>query len=325
MVVVLKALIKLIDKNFPFLVPIWLLLGMFLGDLIVDFHALIPFIFAIVTFIGALRIDFDSFKQTIRKPKPIILVMLVLRILMPLWALLLGIIIFPDNLYTRTGLLLFALIPVGVNSVIWTVMYKGNISLTLSVVLLDTVLSPVVLPFSVLLLTGASIELNTTSMMLSLLQMIVIPSIIGMAINQLTKGELPKKWNAKLSPVSKLGLLVVVMINGAVVGDYFAIIDLHLVMIMGSIILLALSGYTMAWNLAKLLKLSEADMKAAIFSGGSRNVSTGVVIAVAYFSAAVAIPVVVGILFQQLVCATVAKILERYYDKRDAEKLRITT
>ena len=315
MVVVLKGLIRLIDKNFPFLVPVWLILGMFMGDVIVDFRIFIPWIFAIVTFIGALRIDFESFKRTIRKPKPIILVMIVLRVLMPLWALLLGMVIFPGNIYTRTGLLLFALIPVGVNSVIWTVMYKGTISLTLSVVLLDTVISPLVLPLSVLFLTGASIAIDTASMMLSLLQMIVIPSIIGMAINQLTKGEFPKKWNARLAPFSKLGLLIVVMINGAVVSDYFTTINLHLVMIMVSIIVLSLSGYTMSWKFAELLKLSEADMKAAIFSGGARNVSTGVVIAVAYFPSAVAIPVVVGILFQQLVCATVAKVLERYYDK----------
>ena len=319
MVVALKALIGLIDKNFPFLVPIWLLLGMFLGDFIVDFRVFIPWIFALVTFIGALRIDFNSFTRTIRKPKPMILVMSILRILMPLWALMLGIIIFPGNIYTRTGLLLFALIPVGVNSVIWTVMYKGTISLTLSVVLLDTVLSPLVLPFSILLLTGASIDLDTASMMLSLLQMIVIPSIIGMALNQLTKGELPKKWNAKLAPFSKIGLLLVVMINGSVVSGYFTAIDLQLVMIMGSIIFLALSGYTMAWKLAKLAKLSEADTKAMVFSGGARNVSTGVVIAVAYFPVAVAIPVVVGILFQQLVCATVAKFLEKHYGKEELE------
>jgi len=309
----MKAVIGLIDKNFPFLVPVGLIIGMFLGDLIVDLRSFIPWIFAAVTFIGALRIDFDSFSRTIRKPKPIIVVMSVLRILMPLWALLLGMIIFPGNIYTRTGLLLFALIPVGVNSVIWTVMYKGNISLTLSVVLLDTVISPLVLPFSVLLLTGASIALDTASMMMSLLQMIVIPSIIGMAINQLTKGELPRIWNTRLAPFSKIGLLLVVMINGAVVSDYFTAIDLHLLLIMASIIFLAVSGYTMAWNLAKLLKLSEADTKAAVFSGGARNVSTGVVIAVAYFPVAVAIPVVVGILFQQLVCATVAKLLEKHY------------
>ena len=308
-------LIKLIDKNFPFIIPIALLCGMFLGELMTDFSALVPWIFAIVTFIGALRIDFNSFTQTIKNPKPIILVMSILRLLMPLWALLLGWLIFPGNVYTQTGLLLFALIPVGVNSVIWTVLYKGNVSLTLSVILFDTLLSPLVLPFSILLLTGASIELDTAGMMLSLLQMIVIPSVLGMALNQLTKGALPKKWNAKLAPVSKIGLILVVMINGSVVRDYFISIDLHLVLIMVTIIVLAASGYTMAWNLAKLLKLNEADLKAAIFSGGARNVSTGVVLAIAYFSAAVAIPVVVGILFQQLVCATVAKVMERRYEK----------
>jgi predicted Na+-dependent transporter len=312
------VLIRFLDKNFPFLVPIGLLLGMVLGDLIVDFHLFVPWIFAGVTFIGALRIDFDSFRKTIRKPKPIILVMSILRILMPLWALLFGLIVFPGDVYTRTGLLLFSLIPVGVNSVLWTVMLKGNVALTLSVVLLDTLISPLVLPFSMLLLTGASVQLDMAGMMMSLMQMIVLPSLIGMTINQLTKGELPKKWNAKLVPLSKIGLLAVIIINGGTVRDYFTTIDLQLLIIMASIAFLAISGYTMAWNLSKLLKLNDTDAKAVVFSGGMRNVSTGIVIAVVHFPAGAALPVVTGIFFQQIVCATIARMLEKHYGKKES-------
>ena len=311
------VLLKFLDKNFPLVVPIGLIIGMFLGDLIVGFRVFVPWIFACVTFIGALRIDFDSFKKTIKNPKPVIVVMSVLRILMPLWALIFGRIVFPGDTYTQTGLLLFALIPVGVNSVLWTVMFKGNVSLTLSVVLLDTLLSPLLLPFSVLLLTGANIQLDAAGMMLNLLQMIVIPSIIGMTINQLTKGELPKKWNSRLAPVSKIGLLAVITINGSTVREHFETIDLRLLIIMLSIAFLAISGYTMAWHLAKFFKLSEEDTKAAVFSGGMRNVSTGIIIALAHFPAAAALPVVTGVFFQQVVCATAAKMLERYYEKED--------
>lgn len=309
------VLIKLIDKNFPLLIPLMLMTGMLLGDLIVDFRVWVPWIFAFVTFIGALRIDFDSFKQTIKKPKPMIGVLSILRLFMPLWALLLGRFIFPGYIDTQIGLLLFALIPVGVNSVLWTVLHQGNVALTLSVVLLDTLLSPLLLPLSVLLLTGVPIRLETAGLMMSLLQMVVLPSLVGMMVNQLTKGVLFKKWHRKLIPVSKMGLLTVMMINGSTVRDDFTTVDLQWVGVMVSIVFLAVSGYTMSWYLAKLLKLGEADTKAVVFSGGMRNISAGIVIAVAYFPAAVAVPMVTGVFFQQMVCVTVAKWLKRHYHK----------
>jgi predicted Na+-dependent transporter len=121
-VFLLKVIVRLIDKYFPFLVPTSLLVGMFLGDLIVDLRIFVPWLFAVVTFVGALRIDFNSFRKTLEKPKGIIIVMSILRILMPIWAFIVGRVLFGSDIYTQTGLLLFALIPVGVNSVIWTVL-----------------------------------------------------------------------------------------------------------------------------------------------------------------------------------------------------------
>lgn len=310
---------KFFDKFFPFLVPSGLLLGMFLGDHISGFQFLVPWIFAGVTFIGGMKMDVTSFTKTIAKPKPIIVVMLISRILMPLWALIFGLIVFPSDIHTQTGLLLFALIPVGVNSVLWTMMSRGNVPLSLSVVLLDTLISPIVLPLSILFLTGTSIELDTPGMMVSLLQMIVLPSILGMIVNQFSKGEIPKKWNRELAPFSKIGIVTVIVINGSTVADYFTSIDFRLLLIMGSIAFLAASGYTIAWNVAKLLKLNPEDTKAVVFSGGMRNINTGIVIAVAHFPAAAAIPVVTGVLFQQLVCATFAKLLMNKFDKETIE------
>jgi len=130
-VIVLKGLIKLIDENFPLFVPLGLLFGMFLGENVSGFQFLVPWLFASVTFIGGLKMDIDSFIKTITKPKPIFTVMLILRILMPLWALIFGLIVFPNDIYTRTGLLLFSLIPVGVNTVLWMMIVKGNVRLTL--------------------------------------------------------------------------------------------------------------------------------------------------------------------------------------------------
>ena len=289
-----------------------------LGDAVGGYVGLVPWLFAVATFIGSLKIDFNAFLATIKRPKGILVVMLILRVIMPLVALGFGWLFFPGDVYTRTGLLLFGLLPIAINSVLWTVITKGNVSLTLSAVLLDTILTPVVLPFSILVLTGASIDFDTVGLMMSLLLMIVLPSLVGMSLNQLTKGEFGKQWSATLAPFAKIAFLAVIFINGGNIRRYFPPISWELLTIMLSITFLAVIGYVISWKLAKLLKLAEADVKAVVFSGGMRNMSTGVVIAVAYFPPRAAIPIVTGIFFQQIVCATIAKRLERYYQKQEA-------
>lgn len=48
--------------------------------------------------------------------------------------------------YTMTGFILAAAIPTGISSFVWVGIHKGNIALTLSVILIDTLLAPVAVP-----------------------------------------------------------------------------------------------------------------------------------------------------------------------------------
>lgn len=310
-----------LDKVFPYMIPTAIFVGMFLGEGIAGWQGAVPWLFALVTFVGSLKLSFKDMRATLQKPKPILIILLVLRILMPLWALAVGSLIFPYDGLTRQGLLLFALIPVGVNSAVWTVMFGGNLALSLSVIIIDTLLSPFVLPASLLLLTGTQVEMDSVGMMVSLLQMIVIPSILGMAVNQLLKGELPKAWTPRFGMLSKIALILVVLINGGNVAPHFQSIDAHLFRIMGAIILLATSAYVVSWLLARLGKFSEPDTVSIVFGGGMRNVSTGIVLAVAYFPAAAAVPVVTSIFFQQIICAIFGHLI-RKGQKRKAENLQ---
>lgn len=304
---------QILDRTFAFLIPVGLIVGMMLGGRITFLSVIVPFMFGLVTFIGSLNMDFKAFKKTITTPIPIGLTMLVLRVIVPIGALVIGHLVFPNHAYARVGLLLFATIPTGINSAVWVMIHKGKIALTLSVILLDTLISPFVLPFSIALLAGATTSVDTVGMMISLLQMIVIPSILGMAVNQLSKGEVPKKWNPRLSPIAKLGLVLVVMINGATVAPYFTTFDRHLLLTIATVFTLASFGYTTAWLLAKLAKMNQETTIAIVFSGGLRNVSTGAVIAIAYFPIEAALPVVAGLLFQQIFAAIVGGMMKRYF------------
>ena len=59
--------------------------------------------------------------------------------------------------------------------------------IALSILIVDTVIAPIITPFLLRLLIGSSIQIDSGGMMSSLLFMVVIPSIIGMVINQLSK------------------------------------------------------------------------------------------------------------------------------------------
>ena len=312
----MKEFYKILDKVFPFLVPLGAIAGVGLGDMVAGGRPLVPWLFALVTFIGALKINFKDMKATLSRPKPILAILLILRVLMPLWALLVGRLAFPQNPLIQVGLLLYALIPVGVNSAIWVVLFGGNLALSLSVIILDTLLSPFILPLSLLVLTGTQVEMDGVGMMLSLLQMIVLPSIVGMVVNQLAQGRIPSRWTPRFGLISKLGLLAVIMINGGNVAPHFQVIDWGMIAIMGTIILLATSGYSISWLVARLGRFNEQDTVSIVFGGGMRNVSTGIVLAVSYFPPEAAIPVVTSVLFQQVICAMFAQGLKRNHQKK---------
>ena len=138
---------------------------------------------------------------------------LLLHIIMPIWAFSLGHLVFPGDAFTITGLVLAVVIPTGVTSMIWVSIYSGNTVLALSIVIIDTILSPFIVPFSVSFFTGSSIDIDVWSMMNGLITMIVIPSLIAMFLNQATKGKIADVWAPRLAPFSKIAVAVVVMLN----------------------------------------------------------------------------------------------------------------
>lgn len=81
----------------------------------------------------------------------------------------------------------------------WVGMSRGNTALCLSVVLLDTLLSPVVIPLTMKLLVGSVVELDTWGMMRDLLLMVALPALAAMVLYQLTKGAVAVTLKPKLS------------------------------------------------------------------------------------------------------------------------------
>lgn len=124
--------------------------------------------------------------------------------------------------------------------------------MTLAIILIDTILAPFAVPGIMSLLVGADVQLDTWAMMQSLFWMIVVPSLIGMVLNEWTKEKIKQVWGPRLGPFSKLAMALVVMINGSVIG----------------------------YLISMLMKWNDADRTALVFNGGMRNISAEAVFAI---------------------------------------------
>jgi predicted Na+-dependent transporter len=312
----LQTLNKKLEKVMPLITPASVLLGVLLSVYIQDFSYLIPWIFAFMTFAGSLNSNFKSLSDVVRHPLPIFAAMILLHILMPIWAWGIGHITFQDDIFTITGIVLGMAIPTGITSFIWVSIYKGNIPLTLSIILIDTLLSPLIVPYCLSLLIGEKIEMDIVGIMKGLVGMIVLPSIVGMLLNQFLKGDVTKKLSTTLAPFSKISIGIVVMLNGAVIAPYLKNINFKLISIILVVFFIAATGYLFSFFIGKLIRSDRDTIVSLTFSGGMRNISAGAVIAVTYFPPAVAVPVVVGMLFQQILASFTGHFLARYYNKR---------
>jgi bile acid:Na+ symporter, BASS family len=311
---------KVLEKMMPFITPSSVIIGVLLADSLKSWAYLVPWIFAFMTFSGSLGSNFKSLKDVVAHPMRLITILIILHIIMPLWALLLGHVTFSGDANTITGMVLATVIPTGITSFIWVSIYRGNIALALSAILVDTFLSPFVVPYSISLMAGENVAFDIFGMMQGLIGMVVLPSILGMVLNHLTKGKIEETVGTKLAPLSKIGLGAVVMINSSVVAPYLRDIDLKLISIAAMAFTISASGYLFSMLIGKLLKWKKEDVVTLMFTGGMRNISAGAVLAVAYFVPAVAVPVVIGMLFQQVLASIFGHILQRTYQKPVYEK-----
>ncbi|MFB6499294.1 bile acid:sodium symporter family protein [Bacillus haynesii] len=307
----LQTINKTLYKIMPLLTPLSVVSGVLLADYFNGLAGLVPWIFAFMTFAGSLGANFQSLKTAMVHPLPMLLALFVLHIFMPVLAWSTGHLVFSGDSLTITGLTLGVVIPTGITSMIWAAMYKGNIGLTLSIILVDTILSPFIVPFSLSILAGAHVEMDVIGMMKGLVGMIVIPSLLGMLVNQFSIPERTARLSANCAPFSKIGLAAVVAINSSVVAPYLKNVDLKFLTIAVTVFLVAFTGYLTAWLIGRLMKRPQEEIVALIFTGGMRNISAGAVLATGFFPPQVAVPVVIGMLFQQVLAALFGHLIAR--------------
>ena len=305
----LEKLDAFLGKHMAVLIVAFVLVGITFPDIFSPINDYTMALFAFMTFANSLGGGFREMADVARRPLPVVVIFAILHVVMPLLAMAAGELLFPEAPLFTTGLVLEYAIPTGVASLLWVSIGRGNTSMCLSVVLLDTLLAPFVIPLTLRVLLGSVVEMDTASMVGNLMIMVAIPALLAMTLFQMTQGRVAATVKPRLAPFAKLTMLVLVLANATGCAPFLRDITPTLVKLICAVFALCLLGFFLGYQAARLLK---ADFPTAVtmsLNSGIRNIAAGSVLAIAYFPGDVLFPVAFSPLFLQATTAVIVKIL----------------
>jgi tagaturonate reductase len=291
-----------LDKAMPAITPLGVAMGFVFAPYLKPFKPLVTYLFAYVTFIGSLGLTVSDFKKSLQKPLTLATIFLCAHVLSPAMTTLITRLCFPRNPDVVSGFVLLMSIPTAVSGYIWNSIYHGNEAMALTMILLDTILAPISTPLAVRLFSHSNVTIDTSGMIVSLIFMVVIPSIIGVGANQYSRNRMQANVVPFGKPFAKIMLLGVISINTAQVADK-VIFSLTLLPIIATGTLLTFLGFFFGYGTARLLRVDRAAQVSMTFSVGMRNISAAMVLVISFFPPESAMPVIIGLVIQQTVAA----------------------
>ena len=210
---------KFLAGHMQVIVPICVALGVLFPHQIGVLKPIVPTLFAFMTFQGALSNTFHQVAEVFRRPLHLILALLVSAVLIPIAAYAMGSLFFGSNPNLVCGIVLEYSVPVAVTAFMWISMFGGNGPLALTIILTSSVISPVTIPLTLKLLLGATVSIDVPSMMQNMAFMIAIPAVLGIVINELTRGWGHEKLSPALSPACKFMMMGVIASNSTAMSE----------------------------------------------------------------------------------------------------------
>lgn len=245
----------------------------------------VSLLLGVIMFGMGLTLTLDDFKSVFKVPKSVFIGVLAQFTIMPLLAFGLAT-VFQLPPEVAVGVILVGCCPGGTASNVMTFLAKGNTALSVSVTAVSTLLAPILTPALTLLLASKWLPVSAGSMFVSIMQIVLIPIVLGIVVRLLFSKQVEKSV-AALPLVSVVGIVAVAAAVVAVNKEEIATTGL---LIFSVVILHNVLGLAIGYFLAKLLKLDFTDQKAVSIEVGMQNSGLGATLALAHFAPVAAVP-----------------------------------
>ena len=245
----------------------------------------ITILLGIVMFGMGMTLRFDDFRFVLQRPKDVLIGTVAQFGIMPMlaWVLAQAFSLPPD---LAAGVILVGTCPGGTSSNVMTYLARGDVALSVSMTMASTILAPIMTPLLTLLLAGQWIDIPAGKMMISIVQVVIAPIVLGLLINRFF--ERPVQKAVRILPLVSV-IAIVLIVGGVVSANAGRIIETG-ALIMVVVMCHNLLGYALGFAAAKLLHMDMAKVKAVSIEVGMQNSGLATSLALQHFGAAAAIP-----------------------------------
>lgn len=272
----------------------------------------VTILLGVVMFGMGMTLRIRDFKLVFQRPRDVFIGALAQFTIMPAlaWLLAKGFGLPPE---LAAGVILVGTCPGGTSSNVMTYLARGDVALSVSMTMTTTILAPIVTPLLTWWLAGEWVEISLSAMMLSIVQVVILPIVLGIIINTFFEATVQKV--VTLLPL--ISVTAIVLIVGGVVS-----VSSQRIMETGLLIMLVvmchnLLGYGIGFLLAKLLHMNMAKAKAISIEVGMQNSGLATSLAMLHFGATAAIPGAIFSVWHNISGSLAANYLASHMNKEE--------
>lgn len=262
----------------------------------------------LVMFGMGMTIELSEFKIVFTRPKDVIIGCMAQFTIMPLiaWALT-QLFQLPQEL--AIGVILVGACPGGTASNVITYLAGGDLALSVGMTGVSTILAPFMTPFITWLLAGTMVDVSITNMMISIMQVVILPIVLGLLIKHYFP-QFTKRLSVGLPAFSSI---IITLIIACVVSVNSVQLQAVGFLVLVVVALHNLSGFALGYLLGKLLKLPHNKRTAISIEVGMQNSGLACSLAQQHFAAlqAATVPGAIFSVWHNLAGTLVAKLYQR--------------
>ncbi|KAK48292.1 bile acid:sodium symporter [Caballeronia jiangsuensis] len=230
-------------------------------------------------------LSIDDFRRVFTRPAPVIAGIVLHYLVMPLaaWAIAKALRMPPD---LTAGMVLVGSVASGTASNVMIYLARGDVALSVTISALSTLVGVFATPLLTRLYVDASIAVDVHGMLMSIVQIVALPIVIGLVVNHLF-GKLVRKIEWMLPLVSMVSILLI--IAAVVGGTQKSIASVGMVVAVGVVLhngIGLLGGY---WG-GRLLGFDEAVCRTLAIEVGMQNSGLAATLGKLYFTPIAALP-----------------------------------
>jgi len=192
---------------------------------------------------------------------------------------------YPDP-QVRAGVVLVGCMPGAMASNVMTLLFRGDVVLSVTMTTLATLLSPVVLALWLPLLADTRMHVPVGPLVWNATWMVVLPVAAGIAV-RLARGRMPARWEATATALASSAIVLIVLVVVAANRERLA--DLGPGLALG-MVALNLGAYALAFLVAVALGWPPPQRRTLVIEVGMQNAGLGSVLALTHLGEAGAVP-----------------------------------